>query len=251
MKIILITGVSQRQGIGFAVAKHLGLEGHNIIISARNLEQAENLAQELKQDGVNVTSVKIDLLDLDSIRKATKFIEEKFQKIDILINNAALMLNSSAKFIDKDMDELNIEFQTNVTGTWYVTQQFYPLLVASGEGRIVNISSGAGSFADPDFGIVNFPGAGLSQITFDYPLPAYGLTKLALNGLTIKMAKEFKNDNVLVNAVCPGMTATRPGAADFGARPVEECVDGIVWAATLPKDGPSGQFFRDRKVLPW
>lgn len=251
MKTVLITGVSQRQGIGFAVAKQLGVDGNQIIISARKLEQAEALAQELKKEGLNVSAVRIDLLDRDSVKDAVKFVKERFQKLDVLINNAALMLNSSATFLEKDMDELNEEFQTNLTGTWYVTQQFYPLLVASNSGRVVNISSGAGSFADPDFGIVNFPGAALKNLNFEFPLGSYALTKLALNGLTIKMAKEFKKDNILVNSICPGYTATRPGAAENGGRPVTESVDGIVWAATLPDDEPTGLFFRDSKPLPW
>ena len=250
MKIALITGVSRKEGLGYATAEKLGQQGFHVIISARQLEQAQSLVQDLTNQGIKASAVRIDLLDKGSIADAAKEVQQKFQKLDVLINNAALMLNSSATIMGKDMEELNTEFETNVTGTWYVTQQFYPLIAVSGNGRIVNISSGAGSYGDPGFGLINFPGTGVSMIE-NYPLPAYGLTKLALNGLTIKMAKEFKADNVLVNAVCPGFTATRPGTSDIGARPVSESVDGIVWAATLPDDGPTGQFFRDAKPLPW
>lgn len=250
MKIALITGVSRKEGIGYATAKQLGVQGFRVIVAARQLNQAEALAQDLGKQGIDATALRIDLLDRGSIKSAAKHVKEEFQKLDVLINNAALMLNSSATVQEKDMDELNREFETNVTGTWYVTQQFYPLLVASGHGRIVNISSGAGSYADPDFGIINFPGLALRQMDA-YPLGAYALTKLALNGLTIKMGKDFKADHVLVNAVCPGFTATRPGFDEIGGRPVSESVDGIIWAATLPDDGPTGQFFRDRKPLPW
>lgn len=250
MKNALITGVSRKEGIGYAVAKQMGLQGFHVIVAARQLNQAESLAQDLIAQGITASALRIDLLDRESIRSAAQDVQEKFGTLDVLINNAALMLDSSATIQNKDMDELNEEFQTNVTGTWYVTQQFYPLIVASGHGRIVNVSSGAGSYGDPDFGIINFPGAGLSQLDA-YPLPAYALTKLALNGLTIKMGKDFKADHVLVNAVCPGFTATRPGSPEVGARPVSESVDGIVWAATLPDDGPTGRFFRDRKPLPW
>lgn len=250
MKTALITGVSRKEGIGYATAEQLGLQGFHVILSARNLNQAELLAQQLQEKGISASAVRIDLLDRKSIVDASQRIKQQYSKLDVLINNAALMLNSSATLLDKDMDELNIEFETNITGTWYVTQQFYPLIAASGRGRIVNISSGAGSYEDPDFGLVNFPGLALTNIA-PFPIGAYALTKLALNGLTIKMAKEFKADNVLVNSICPGFTATRPGADQMGGRPVTDSVDGIVWAATLPDDGPTGKFFRDRKALPW
>lgn len=250
MKIALVTGLSRREGIGFAAAEGMGKLGYHVIVSARKVEQAKALADELSGKGISASAVKLDLLDRESITAAAAHVKAKYQKLDVLINNGALMLDGSATTLAKDVDEFNIEFQTNVTGTWYVTQQFYPLLEAAGAGRIVNISSGAGSFGDPDFGLVNFPGAALSKFE-PYPITAYAITKLALNGLTIKMAKEFKADNILVNAICPGFTATRPGSAAFGARPVSEAVDGIVWAATLPDDGPTGQFFRDKQPLPW
>jgi NAD(P)-dependent dehydrogenase (short-subunit alcohol dehydrogenase family) len=147
------------------------------------------------------------------------------------------------------MDELLLEFQTNVVGTWSVTQQFLPLVVASGHGRIVNVSSGSGAFWDPDYGLVNYPGFEMER--FGAPISAYALTKTAVNGLTIKLAKELKSDNILVNSVCPGVTATRPGSEEWGARPVADGAKGVVWAATLPDDGPTGLFFRDGKQLPW
>ncbi len=250
MKTALITGASRIEGIGFASAEQLGLQGFHVILAARKLEQAEFLVKKLVNKGISASALRIDLLDRESIAEAAKFVKSKFQKLDVLINNAALMLAGSATILAKDMEELNVEFQTNITGTWFVTQQFYPLIAASGQGRIVNVSSGAGSYGDPDFGLINFPGAGLSNFE-PYPIGAYALTKLALNGLTIKMAKEFKADNVLVNSICPGFTATRPGAAEMGGRPVKESAEGIVWAATLHDDGPTGQFFRDGQSLPW
>jgi Short-chain dehydrogenases of various substrate specificities len=250
MKTALITGVSTKIGLGYAIAEELGKQGFHVILSARKLEQAETISKDLNSQGVSASAVRIDLLDRASIATAAKEVQQKFPVLDVLINNAALMLDGSATTLAKDLDEFNTEFETNVTGTWSVTQQFYPMIAASGHGRIVNISSGAGSYDDPDFGIINFPGPALSLLDA-YPLTPYAITKLALNGLTIKMGKEFKADNVLVNAICPGFTATRPGSAEFGARPVSESIKGIIWAATLPDDGPTGQFFRDGNPLPW
>jgi NAD(P)-dependent dehydrogenase (short-subunit alcohol dehydrogenase family) len=242
MKIALITGVSRKEGIGYTTAKQLGNKGYRVILAARNLKNAESLVQHLVAQGIEASAIMIDLLDRSSILHAARDIREKFGKLDVLINNAALMITSTATIEEKDMDELDLELRTNVTGTWYVTQQFLPLLVASGQGRIVNISSSMGSFSEPGFGLIDYS---------MQPIPAYAITKLVLNGLTVKMAKEFKAHNILVNAVCPDFTATRPGFAEYGARPVDESIDGIVWAATLSDDGPNGQFFRDKKPIYW
>ncbi|SFU69598.1 short chain dehydrogenase [Pustulibacterium marinum] len=250
MKTALITGVSTKIGLGYEIAKQLGQEGFHVIIAARKFEQADSIAAELNTQGIKASAVCIDLLDRASITEAVKKVKRDHQTLDVLINNAALMLDGSATAFEKNLDEFNIEFETNVTGTWAVTQYFYPLIVASGHGRIVNVSSGAGSYGDLDFGIINFPGPALNMMG-DYPLTPYAITKLALNGLTVKMSKDFRRDNVLVNAICPGFTATRPGLAAYGARPVSESAKGIVWAATLADNGPTGQFFRDGKPLPW
>jgi NAD(P)-dependent dehydrogenase (short-subunit alcohol dehydrogenase family) len=121
-----------------------------------------------------------------------------------------------------------------------MTKSFIPLLEKSDNPSVVNVSSGAGSFGDPDFGLI-----AKGDIT------AYGISKLALNGLTVKLAAELKGRGIKINAVCPGFTATYPGTEEWGARPVAEGAGGIVWAATLAKNGPTGGFFRDGKILPW
>ncbi|MEO1256654.1 MAG: SDR family NAD(P)-dependent oxidoreductase [Bacteroidota bacterium] len=105
----------------------------------------------------------------------------------------------------------------------------------------MNVSSGAGSFEDTIFGLSVHQGI----------VPAYGLTKLALNGLTVKTARQLKDEKIKVNAVCPGFVATYPGTEEWGARPVEEGARGIVWAATLDQNGPTGGFFRDGAPLKW
>lgn len=139
------------------------------------------------------------------------------------------------------------QFNTNLIGTWRVAQEFYPLLKKSGDARIVNVSSGAGTFWDPDFGPVNNPGFEMSQFG-DVLIGSYALTKLAINGLTLKLAQDFRADQVLVNSICPGLVSTDPsspgGSVEDGAR-------SIVWGATLPSSGPTGLLFRDGKQLPW
>ena len=168
-------------------------------------------------------------------------------RLDVLVNNAVMMVPSAVSAAEKDMEELSREFETNVVGTWRVTKHLFPLLKAGGHGRVVNVSSGAGSFWDPDYGLVNFPGLAMGDFG-DMPITAYAITKTALNALTIKMAKDFRASRILVNSVCPDVTASRgPG----WGRPVADSALGVVWAATLPDDGPTGLFFRDGKQLPW
>jgi NAD(P)-dependent dehydrogenase (short-subunit alcohol dehydrogenase family) len=129
---------------------------------------------------------------------------------------------------------------TNLFGVWRVTQAFLELLRGSGRGRIVNVSSGAGSHGEPQFGLSSGPTAA-----------SYAVSKAALNALNSKLAAELDGSGVLVNAVDPGLTATAPGMEAMGARPVHEGAASVVWAATLPDDGPTGGFFRDGKPLPW
>jgi NAD(P)-dependent dehydrogenase (short-subunit alcohol dehydrogenase family) len=130
---------------------------------------------------------------------------------------------------------------TNLLGAWRMAKAFVPLLQQSDHGRIVNVSSGAGSFTDPVFGIQNHQGN----------MPVYAITKLALNGFTAKLARELKDSPIKVNAVCPGFVATYPGLEEWGARPASEAARGIIWAATLPEGGSTGGFFRDGKPLEW
>lgn len=131
--------------------------------------------------------------------------------------------------------------ETNLFGAWRMTHAFLPLLRMSAHGRVVNVSSGAGSHGDASFGLTTNNGASAS----------YGISKAALNALTVKFAVELADSGVLVNAACPGLTATAPGMEAMGARPVADGARSIVWAATLPDDGPTGGFFRDGQLLAW
>jgi NAD(P)-dependent dehydrogenase (short-subunit alcohol dehydrogenase family) len=158
-----------------------------------------------------------------------------------LINNAGGILDYGIPTLQTDFEVTRQAFETNLFGAWRVIKYMHPLLKESSQPRIVNISSGAGSFTHPVFGLPNHPAI----------LTSYGLSKLALNGLTVKLAKELAKDNILINAVNPGFVATAPGMEAMGARSVADSLDGIIWAASLPDNGPTGKFFEDKQELTW
>jgi len=239
-RLALVTGVSREMGLGYEVARQLAGEGVKVIVSARELDRAVPLSIKLKNEGLDVVPIVLDILDESSIANAVLEIENRYGKLDSLVNNAGGFYDEGGTPLRQTFDYVRKALDTNLFGTWQVTKSFIPLLEKGDHACVVNVSSGAGSFADPDFGLIA-----------KNDLTAYGISKLALNGLTVKFAAELKGQGIKVNAVCPGFTATYPGTEAWGARPIAEGAGGIVWAATLPKDGPTGGFFRDGKPLPW
>lgn len=241
MEKVLITGSGRRGGLGYETARQLGLQGFHVILAARKKDDdMQKLVDELKHLGISADYVNLDITDENSAKKAAEHISQQYGNIDILINNAALM-RAGENIEKQDLEEMRNVLDTNVIGTWNVTQKFLPLLKKSKHPRIVNVSSGAGSYGDPQYGFIN----GKMGI----PASGYGISKLALNGLTLKMAKELEKEHILVNAVCPDITDTF-GSGMWG-RPVEESVKSVIYAATLPLDGATGKFFRDGKELSW
>lgn len=150
----------------------------------------------------------------------------------MLINNAAITYDTWQRAVSADLDVVREAAETNLYGPWRLTRALLPQLRASAHPRVVNVSSEAASLTSMGGGT-----------------PAYSASKVALNALTRMFAAELRSDGILVNAVCPGWVATDMGGA--GGRPVEEGAVGVLWAATLPDDGPTGGFFRDGRPLPW
>ena len=161
--------------------------------------------------------------------------------MDILINNAAGLAPYGELASTANLDVARGVMEVTLFGAWRLTQAFLPLLRKSVQPRIVNVSSGAGSHGDLAFGLTTQNSMGTS----------YAVAKAALNALTVKFANEERCHGILVNAVCPGFTATFAGGEHMGARPVEDGAASVVWAATLPDEGPTGGFFRDGQPLPW
>lgn len=237
MSIILITGAGRKGNLGYETAKQLGEQGNTVILAARRENELKVLTDGLKNTGIDADYVTLDITNEDSAREAAAKTEKKYDRIDVLVNDAALM-KAGGSIESESMQLMRDTFNTNVVGAWNVTQKFLPLLKKSAHPRIVNVSSGAGSYDDPDYGLRygRFGAMG------------YGISKLALNGLTVKMSRELKQYGILVNSVCPDITDSYGGG--FG-RPVSVSAKSVIWAVNLPDDGPTGGFFRDGKPLPW
>lgn len=236
--IALVTGANR--GLGFEVCRQLAQRGMTVILTARDRDKGEEATQKLLEEQLSVIFKPLDVADDASVLQLAQALDSEWDHLDILINNAGINFDFQQPAIDADVTEVQQTLNTNLFGAWRVTQAFLPLLKKSQNGRIVNVSSGAGSFTGPRGMLEQGDG-----------LPAYAISKAALNALTIKLSRSLKETSILVNAVCPNFTATYPGTEKMGARPVPEGAAGIVWAALLPDDGPTGGFFRDEQPLPW
>lgn len=240
-RIAIVTGASRAQGIGFEVCRQLGRLGFEVVLTARSVRDAQERAQELLNEGLQVRALPLDVSQEASVTALRETVESDIGRLDVLINNAAGMSPYGEAAATADLATAHAVFETTLFGSWRMIQAFLPLLRTSEHARIVNVSSGAGSHGDQMFGLTTDSQMGTS----------YAVSKAALNALTVKVAKDTALDNILVNAVCPGFTATFEGGDSMGARPVSEGAAGVVWAATLPDGGPTGQFFRDGKPMPW
>ena len=230
-KIALVTGANR--GIGFEVVRQLARRGYAALLGARDARKGAEAAASLERDGLKVVPVQLNVTDEQSVEAARLFVEERFGRLDVLVNNAAILYDDWQRAETADFEAVREAFETNTLGPWRVSQAFIPLLRRGGRGRLVNVSSESGSLA--------LMGGGT---------PAYSVSKAALNALTRMLADELRPSGVLVNSVCPGWVATEMGGPD-APRTVEEGAASVVWAATLPDTGPTGGFYRDGEPLPW
>jgi NAD(P)-dependent dehydrogenase (short-subunit alcohol dehydrogenase family) len=239
-KVALITGAGRTMGLGYESAAQLARQGFTVVLTARDAATAKARAQELAAKGLAVVGQGLDVNDAASIQQIKAWLVQQYGGLDVLVNNAAKIGPMAGSAATDDLEMSRGILESTLMGTWAVTQALLPLLRQSPHGRVINVSSGAGSHGDPNFGLAT---GAMS--------PAYGVSKAALNALTARFAVEEKPNKVLINAVCPGFTATFEGAEQMGARPVADGAASVVWAALLPDDGPTGGFFRDGKVLAW
>ena len=229
-RIALISGANR--GIGLEVARQLARRVFTVGLGARDAGKGHAAAVGLAREGLAARAVRLDVADGESVERAVQVVAEEHGRLDVLVNNAAILYDTWQRAADADLDAVHEALETNLFGAWRLAQASIPLLRRHGGGRIVNVSSEAGSLAGMGGGT-----------------PAYSVSKVALNALTRMLAAELRGAGILVNSVCPGWVATDMGGP--GGRPVEEGAASVVWAATLPDDGPTGGFFRDGRPLPW
>jgi NAD(P)-dependent dehydrogenase (short-subunit alcohol dehydrogenase family) len=233
-KIALVTGGNR--GIGFETCRQLAQLDMRVILSARDIDKGSKAAKQLSDRGLDVVFYQLDVSNQRHITHVSEQIIQQFARLDVLVNNAAILYDTWQHAINADLEIVNQAIITNLFGPWRLSQICIPIMKRNKYGRIVNVSSGAGS-------LHYMGGAG------DGGTPAYSVSKASLNALTRILAAELDGTGILVNSIDPGWVATDMGGR--GGRSVEDGAKGIVWAATLPDSGPTGGFFFDAKPTPW
>lgn len=230
-KIAVVTGANR--GIGLEICRQLAQQSVHVILTSRDAAQGQAAQQKLAAAGLDVAFHPLDVTDADSIAQLAAFVRQTYGRLHILVNNAGIFIDDRHSLLTVDMDVMRRTLAVNTFGPLRLVQALAPLLRQSGQGRIVNVSSGMGE---------------LSSLDSSYP--AYRLSKFVLNLHTRILADELRSAGILVNAMCPGWVRT--GMGGRGApRSVTQGADTAVWLALLPDGGPSGQFFRDRTAIPW
>lgn len=234
--IAVVTGANR--GLGLETCKQLARLGYEVILTSRNAEKGQAAVEACSKDGLNIHYHALDVTDADSVDRLKQYIEKTYGRLDVLVNNAGIFCEpmdehdfSSGSVFNADIDNIRASLETNTFGALRVSQALIPLM--KGRGRVVNISSGMGQLSEMNGG-----------------WPGYRLSKTGLNAITRILADELKDKQVKVNSICPGWVKTDMGGAN-AERSVEQGAETIVWAATLPDDGPSGGFFRDKLAIPW
>ena len=230
-RVVIVTGANR--GIGNAIVRQLAVAGMIVVLTARDEQQAEKAASELSKLG-EVLPKQLDITDSLSVGRLRDGLLQDLGRVDVLVNNAGILIEDDDEATKVDMEVVRRTFETNVVGSWRMAQAFIPVMLEQNYGRIVNVSSGSGSFSGG----------------MDHDNAAYSLSKAGLNALTVLLATQTKPHNILVNALSPGWVKTDMGGTD-ATRSVEEAADTPVWLATLPDGGPTGGFFRDRQLIAW
>lgn len=238
-RIALVTGANR--GIGFEIARQLAEKEITVLIGARDQAKGADACQRLASKGLKVHSARIDVTSPASIQAAMGRIQDDFQRLDILVNNAGILIDSQTGILELSPSVFQHTLETNAFGPLLLSQACMPLMQANRFGRIVNVTSTLGSLAD-----IVLPDSSYGNVKAS----AYRLSKTLLNGITALMARELHGTNILVNSACPGWVRTDIGGDQAPLSPAQGA-DTPVWLATLPDDGPTGGFFRERQPIPW
>ena len=227
-RVALVSGGNR--GIGLEVCRQLSEQGVTVVIGSRDEERGRAAAEGLEG---TVVPHQLDVSDAGSVDRMAAFLEDRFGRLDVLVNNAAISNDDGQSGVDADLDRVKEALEANLFGAWRLCEVAIPLMQRNGYGRIVNVSTGLAALEDMGGGS-----------------PGYRVSKTSLNVLTRILASELRGSGILVNAVNPGWVQTEMGGSG-ATRSVEEGAEALVWAATLPNSGPTGGFFRDRSPVAW
>lgn len=231
IKVALVTGGNR--GIGYELVKQLALKGFKVILASRNPEKGHKAVQQLRESNLDVSFVSIDVDNQESINQASTTVNERYGRLDVLINNAGVYLDENKKLVVMDPSILEKTMATNFFGVYHVIRSFIPLMEKQGYGRIINVSSEYGAMSE-----MSHPGVG-----------AYKLSKFTLNGLTRLLAAEIHGD-IKINAVDPGWVSSDMGGPSASRTP-NQAAESILWLTTIGPEGPNGGFFRDGIRIDW
>lgn len=236
--IAVVTGANR--GIGLEICRQLSRAGIQVILTSRDDAKGRAAGEQLRAEGREVLYHQLDVTSPESIDQLADDLKEIYGRCDILINNAGIFPDTAGSVGDArpsvfetPLETMRRAMETNVYGPLVLCQEIVPLMRENNYGRIVNISSGMGQLSE-----------------MNGYCPAYRHSKTALNAITRIMADELKDTGIKVNCMCPGWVKTDMGGPG-AEREISEGADTAVWLATLPADGPTGGFFRDRRPLAW
>jgi NAD(P)-dependent dehydrogenase (short-subunit alcohol dehydrogenase family) len=225
----LVTGANR--GLGAEVARQLAGLGTTVFLGSRDRARGEEAARSMEGD---VHVVQIDVTDQASVDAAATEVVDRVDHLDVLVNNAGGNFDFAHPVLGSDVELVSQIVDANCFGAMRCVNAFLELIRASRAGRIVNVTSEAGSH-----------GGAMGLPTQKDNLAGYAIAKAAQNAYTRKLASALEDTPILVNAISPGFVATQPGTEDMGGRPVPDGAASVVWGATLPIGGPTGGFFRD------
>jgi len=230
-RLALVTGANR--GMGLETCRQLLARGLRVTMSGRDIDETEKARRTLGDLSQHAIAVPMDVTDKASIEAAHEIILKRLGPVDVLVNNAAVLLFENSAVFSIPPEGFSRTFETNLFGTIEVSRIFVPSMADRGYGRVVNVSSGIGQLAN--------------MSTY---APAYAISKAALNAFTRILAETYRGRGVLANAVDPGWVRTDMGGP-AAPRSIRQGVETTVWLATLPDDGPTGGFFRDRQPISW
>jgi NAD(P)-dependent dehydrogenase (short-subunit alcohol dehydrogenase family) len=224
-KIAIISGANR--GIGKEIAKQLAALDFKVIATGRSLEKIQSISKEIDGD---ITPVVVDVASTESCDRFSMYLNENFEKVDVLVNNAGIMGNKSISSFD--LEQIGKVLNTNLIGAIRLTKAVFPLLSKSNDARIINISSQMGALRNLNGGYA-----------------AYRLSKWALNGFTLILASDLNNSNIKVNSICPGWCHTDMGGAGAPKSPAKGA-ETAVWLAT-EQSIVNGKFYSDKQIIEW